>query len=71
MEQINLNQKAMELVMERMIDLKKKISEIESMASKKGIDKSSSVKLFRLKDVLATNEQFYAWLKDVQDNRLH
>ena len=68
---VNLNLKAMEIVTERMSELNQKIASLESLIKSRGHDKGSSVKLFRLKDVLATNEQFYSWLKDAESNRLH
>jgi uncharacterized damage-inducible protein DinB len=64
---VNSNQRATEIVIARISELKEKIAVQEKAYQSKSV----LTTLVRLRDVLATNEQFYSWLRDAEDNRLH
>ena len=64
---VNSNQRATEIVIARISELKEKIAVQEKAYQSKSV----LTTLIRLRDVLATNEQFYSWLRDAEDNRLH
>lgn len=68
MEQTQLNQKAVQIILERMSELSSLIAKMESGS---GSSRACLIKIAQLKDILATNEYFYSLLTNNEANHVH